>query len=156
MGQAAAAGASSQQQSHLLDLLDVNVGGATASGWVDPWGTPAHPSEPPAPVMPPRPKVCIHIDKTLSDLFLSLFLLFLLLKTKKKRNFNSIHSSILVNTSIRTHLFCPGHVLLTILWCLISGLLSRYPLRKAFVSSFIPFVCVFFKPTRISLYSNLL
>ena len=47
-----------QQQSHLLDLLDVNIstGGATA-GWVDPWGTPAHPSEPPAPAMPPRPKV---------------------------------------------------------------------------------------------------
>lgn len=47
-----------QQQSHLLDLLDVNVSGATA-GWVDPWGTPAHPSEPPVPVMPPRPKVCL-------------------------------------------------------------------------------------------------
>jgi len=49
------------QQSHLLDLLDVDVAGASASGaeaaWVDPWGTPAHPSEPPAPVMPPRPKV---------------------------------------------------------------------------------------------------
>jgi len=46
------------QQSHLLDLLDVNVSssGGAAAGWVDPWGTPAHPSEPPAPVMPPRPK----------------------------------------------------------------------------------------------------
>jgi hypothetical protein len=46
-----------QQQSHLLDLLDVSVNDA-AAGWVDPWGTPAHPSEPPVPVMPPRPKVC--------------------------------------------------------------------------------------------------
>lgn len=45
-----------QQQSHLLDLLDVSVNDA-AVGWVDPWGTPAHPSEPPVPVMPPRPKV---------------------------------------------------------------------------------------------------
>jgi hypothetical protein len=45
------------QQSHLLDLLDVSVNDA-AAGWVDPWGTPAHPSEPPVPVMPPRPKVC--------------------------------------------------------------------------------------------------
>lgn len=44
-----------QQQSHLLDLLDVSVNDA-AVGWVDPWGTPAHPSEPPVPVMPPRPK----------------------------------------------------------------------------------------------------
>ncbi|XP_046448723.1 epsin-2-like isoform X16 [Daphnia pulex] len=44
------------QQSHLLDLLDVSVNDA-AAGWVDPWGTPAHPSEPPVPVMPPRPKV---------------------------------------------------------------------------------------------------
>lgn len=44
------------QQSHLLDLLDVDVAGAEA-GWVDPWGTPAHPADPPAPVMPPRPKV---------------------------------------------------------------------------------------------------
>nr|CAH0101943.1 unnamed protein product [Daphnia galeata] len=44
-----------QQQSHLLDLLDVSVNDA-AAGWVDPWGTPAHPSEPPVPVMPPRPK----------------------------------------------------------------------------------------------------
>ncbi|XP_046448728.1 epsin-2-like isoform X21 [Daphnia pulex] len=43
------------QQSHLLDLLDVSVNDA-AAGWVDPWGTPAHPSEPPVPVMPPRPK----------------------------------------------------------------------------------------------------
>jgi len=46
-----------QPQTHLLDLLDVNITTGTASGWVDPWGTPAHPSEPPAPVMPPRPKV---------------------------------------------------------------------------------------------------
>jgi hypothetical protein len=37
--------------------LDVSVNDA-AAGWVDPWGTPAHPSEPPVPVMPPRPKVC--------------------------------------------------------------------------------------------------
>ncbi|XP_057378681.1 epsin-2-like [Daphnia carinata] len=48
-------GAQQQQQSHLLDLLDVSVNDA-AAGWVDPWGTPAHPSEPPVPVMPPRPK----------------------------------------------------------------------------------------------------
>merc|ERR1712071_513172 len=46
------------QPSHLLDLLDVDVDVAGAeAGWVDPWGTPAHPADPPAPVMPPRPKV---------------------------------------------------------------------------------------------------
>jgi len=45
------------QPSHLLDLLDVDVDVAGAeAGWVDPWGTPAHPADPPAPVMPPRPK----------------------------------------------------------------------------------------------------
>jgi len=45
-----------QQQGHLLDLLDDSASSDAAAGWVDPWGTPAHPSEPPAPVMPPRPK----------------------------------------------------------------------------------------------------
>jgi len=49
------------QQSHLLDLLDVDVAGAEA-GWVDPWGTPAHPADPPAPVMPPRPKLTCHTN----------------------------------------------------------------------------------------------
>lgn len=53
-----AQGQSQQQQSHLLDLLDVSVEPqGAAGGWVDPWGTPAHPENPPAPVMPPRPKV---------------------------------------------------------------------------------------------------
>lgn len=32
---------------------------AAEAAWVDPWGTPAHPSEPPVPVMPPRPKVSL-------------------------------------------------------------------------------------------------
>ncbi|KAK2725641.1 epsin-2-like [Artemia franciscana] len=54
-----------KSESHLLDLMDLELGptqrettlspsDAPTPGWVDPWGTPAHPAEPP---MPPRPKV---------------------------------------------------------------------------------------------------
>lgn len=80
-----AAAADKKQQSHLLDLIDVGVVSSPVSDWVDPWGTPAHPSEPPAPAMPPRPKVVspfFVVFSWLSRLFLFVsccFILFILI-----------------------------------------------------------------------------